>query len=176
MPQFQNPANKDIFDGTMIYATDSTGVQIVNQGDIVVFDASLNAGNGGIRSAVVQADLVLAGGGYAGIAMQQSFVQSLGDKLSTIEIGFKCVWNFVSTPGETYKHGMPVFFNETGVGGLGINNQVTNSTNTGARTIKVGYVILPNEQLMSGNLTVLGATGTTISVAVVATFPAVSLA
>lgn len=175
MAQFQNPANKDIFDGSLIYATDSSGVNVVNQGDVVVFDPALNSGNGGIRSAAVQADLVLAGGGYAGVALQQSFVQSLGDKLATIEVAFKNVLNFNTTAAEVYKHGQPVYFNETGVAG-GIYNQVTNSTNAGARTVKVGYVILPNEQIMSGNLTVTGASGTTISVAIVATFPAASLA
>lgn len=162
-----NTHNKNIHDGDLLYPTDRSGVKVVNQGDIVMFDSTLNSANGGIRSALIQADMAT----YAGVALQNSQLNSLGDVLTTIMVAFKNVFMFKTTAAETYKHGDKVFLNET------LDSQtIVKSTNTGARTVAVGFVVLPNENIMAGVLTITGATGTSIPVAVTANFPVASLA
>lgn len=161
----QNSHNKDIFLGDIIYPTSS--VNVVNQGDIVMNDATLNSGNGGLRAVATQADMAT----FAGIAKQSSVLNSLGDLLPTVAVAFKNIFNLKTTAADVYKHGSKVFFNETADA-----QTVTVSTNAGARTVAVGYVVLPNENLLAGNLTVTGASGVTIPVAILANFPAASLA
>jgi hypothetical protein len=163
----QNTHNKDIDDGTLIYAPDQTGTNVVNQGDIVVFDATLNGAAGGARTAASQADLAK----YIGVATQNSILNSLNDILLTLEVAFKNVFNFKTTAGDVYTHLAPVYFNETADA-----QTVTVSTNSGARTVKIGYVVLPNEFIMNGTLSVTGAAGVTIPIAIVATYPVVGLA
>jgi DNA-binding XRE family transcriptional regulator len=168
MAQSQNTHIRDIYDGTLVYAPDLTGTDVVNQGDIVVFDATLNGGLGGVRSAVAQADLAK----YIGVATQNSVINSLNDKQTTIIVAFKNVFIFNTTAGDVYTHLAPVYFNETATGA----QTVTVGTNSGARSVKVGYVVLPQELVMNGTLSITGAAGVVVQVAVAATYPIVGLA
>lgn len=167
MAQSQNTHNRDIFDGVLLYAPDQSGTNVVNQGDIVMFDSSLNSSKGGVRSVASQADMAE----YIGCALENSILNSLNDVLLTLNVGFKNIYNFKTTAGETYTHLQKVFFNETADA-----QTITNGTNSGARTVAVGYIVLPQELIMNGNLSVLGAAGVSIPVAVVATYPVVGLA
>ncbi len=170
MAQSYNTHDKDIFDGHLIYATDQSGVKVANQGDIVMFDATLNGGLGGVR-AVVPATGQGEMATYIGIAGQNSILNSLNDVLLTIDVNFKNVFKMKTTAADVYKHLTPVYWNETADA-----QTVIVSSNTGARTVKVGYVILPNEFLMNGTLSITGAAGITVPVAIVATSPVASLA
>jgi hypothetical protein len=170
MAQSQNTHNKDIFDGTLVFATDQSGVHGVNQGDIAVFDSTLNSSKGGVR-AVVPATGQGEMAHYVGIATQNSVLNSLNDVLLTVVIAFKNVFNLKTTASDVYTHLLPVYWNETADA-----QTVTVSTNSGARTIPVGYVVIPQEYLMNGNLSITGAAGILIPVAIVAHQPVASLA
>ncbi|MGH7745427.1 MAG: hypothetical protein ACREQ5_11635 [Candidatus Dormibacteria bacterium] len=160
-----NTHSQDIYLGTLVYATDATGVKPVNQGDIAVWDATLNGGNGAVRAAAAQADMAA----YAGAATQSSFLNSLKEIEPTVAVAFKNVYMFKTTAAEVYKTGTKVFFLETADA-----QTITSSTNAGARTVAVGYVVLPNESLVAGSVT--GAAGVSVPVAVTANFPVASLA
>ena len=136
--------------------------QVINEGDIVVWDNALAAGNGSLRVAVAQVDMA----NYMGTAMQQSPIASLGDFTSSMEIRRGGIVRLKTTPGETYKHFQPVFFNETLDG-----QSITNGTNTGARTVPVGFAQIPPELTMNGATTLLGAAGTDIDVWIKPNFP-----
>jgi hypothetical protein len=178
--QSQNTSRFDIYDGVLIYAPDLTGVKPCHQGDIVCFDGTLNSGAGGVRQAIVQADLVLNLQnpvlGYAGVAVQNSILNSLGDQLTTVEVGFKNIFNFYTTSGEIYTEGQPVYLNETVVATNGNSQQITNNNNSGLRSVKIGYVHLPQDLVMAGTLSITGAANIFVPVAVIANFPAASLA
>jgi hypothetical protein len=168
--QSQNTHNKDIYDGTLIFATDQSGVSGVNQGDITVFDSTLNSSKGGAR-AVVPATGQSEMAHYIGISRQNSVLNSLNDVLLTVDVAFKNVYNLKTTAGETYLHLQPVYWNETADA-----QTITNNTNSGARTVVVGYIILPQEFVMNGTLSIVGAAGILIPVAIVAHTPVASLA
>jgi hypothetical protein len=170
MAQSQNTHSKDLFDGDALYATDQTGVSGVNQGDITVFDASLNSGAGGAR-AVVPATGQTEMAHYIGCSRQNSVLNSLNDLLLTVVVAFKNVYKFKTTAAETYHHLDAVYWNETAD-----SQTIVKATNSGARTIIVGYVILPDELLLNGTLSITGAAGVNIPVAVVAHFPVSTLA
>lgn len=169
MAQSQNTHNKDIFDGTLVCATDQTGVKVVNQGDVVTFDKTLNSSQGGVRTITAQADMASGGNvGFLGVAMANSILNSLNDVLLTIEVGFKNVFNFKTTSGETYYHLTKVY----SAVDVADAQTVTTSTNSGGRTVPVGYVVLPNEYIMNGVLSVTGAAGVLIPVAITPNIPA----
>lgn len=133
--------------------------QAINQGDLLMWDTSLNSGNGGARVPAAQADMNAAGGGYFGVSDNTDPVASLGDYLNNVNaiIGGVCV--FKTTAGDTYKMFTKVFFNET------VDAQtITSNTNAGARTIPVGYAIIKPELVMAGTLTLAGAAGVNILV------------
>jgi len=176
--QTTNNFSHQIHDGKLLYVPDLTGTVPIFQGQIAVFDATLNGGNGGIRPAASQADMTT----FVGIAEQNSILNSLGDQLPTVRVGFKNIYFMNTTAAEVYKFGTVVFFNEAVpqvVGILPANTpygQVTASTNAGARTHAVGYVILPNQTMLAGITSVTGAVNVQIPVAVVAQFPVPGLA
>lgn len=140
--------------------------QAINQGDIVMWDTSLSSGNGGMRVAATQGDMAT----YLGAAMQMSPVASLGDQVNNLGIGRGGIFRFHTTSGETYKMFTKVFLNET------IDAQtIVASTNTGARTVPVGYIILPQQQVMSGVLTLTGAAGVDVQVWITPNFPVATI-
>jgi len=165
-------------DGKLIVLPDLSGAVPTFQGQLVVWDATLNGGNGGVRPAAAQADLA----NFVGVAEQNSQLNSLGDILPTVCVGFQGVYYFNTTAAEVYKFGTKVFYNETVpqiVPTLPAQvqpAQVTSSTNAGARTVAVGFVILPNEKLLAGISSITGAAGLQVPVAVVANWPTAGLA
>jgi hypothetical protein len=154
--------------GNPILVPDLTGVLPVYQGQISVWDATLNGGNGGVRAASTQADMAT----FIGIAEQNSILNSLLEQLPTVRVGVKNVYYLNTTAGEVYKYGTKVFFNETVAGAL----QITSGTNSGARTVAVGYVVLPNQTMLAGITSVTGAAGVTIPVAIVGVWPVAGIA
>lgn len=163
-----NTFNHRIDDGKIEYVPDLGGTNPTYQGQVVTFDSSLNSGNGGIRPATAQADMAH----FAGIADQNSVLNSLNEQLPTVRVGFKNVYMLNTTAAETYKHGTKVYLNET----VADSMTVTTSTNTGARTVAVGYVLLPNESLRTGITSITGAAGVQIPVAIVANYPVAGIA
>lgn len=168
MAQNQNTHAIDLHDGTIIHAPDQTGAHVCNQGNLGVFDTTLNSGLGGTRDVVTQADLAK----FVGVALQNSILNSLNDVELTVEYAFKNVFKFKTTAGDVYTHLAPVYYNETAADA----NTVTVSTNSGARTVIVGYVVLSGENIMNGILSVTGATNVQIQVAVRANYPVAALA
>jgi hypothetical protein len=163
-----NTFSYKLSDGSIILIPDLTGVLPVYQGQIAVWDATLNGGNGGVRAASTQADIA----NFIGVAEQNSILNSLLEQLPTVRVGFQGVYYLNTTAAEVYKYGTKVFFNESIAGAL----QVTSNTNAGARTIAVGYVILPNQTMLAGITTVTGAAGVQIPVAIIGQWPVVGLA
>lgn len=163
-----NTFSVNIFDGKMTYAPDLSGVKPIKQGQVACFDDTLNGGNGGIRPALIQADMAK----YAGIADQNSILNSLKEQLPSVVCGFKNVYFMPTTAADTYKHGDPVFLNEV----VGDGQTITSGSNSGARTVPVGYALIPNESLLGGILSITGAAGLSIWVAVFANFPVASIA
>lgn len=158
----------EIADGHIICPPDLSGVKPITQGQVACWDTSLNSGNGGVRPATVQADLA----NYVGVAEQNSVLNSLNEQLPTVRIGVKNVYLFNTTAAETYKHGTKVYFNETASDEM----TITTNTNTGARTVAVGYVLLHNQDILAGNLSVTGAAGVQVPVAIVPNWPVASIA
>lgn len=136
--------------------------QVINQGDICTWDNTLAAGNGSMRVVTVQADMA----NYLGVSMQQSPFASLGDFTNSLEIRRGGIVRLKTSPGETYKQFQPVYFNET------FDAQtITNTTNAGARTVPVGFAIIPPELTMNGATNLLGAAGVDIDVWLKPNFP-----
>jgi hypothetical protein len=161
----RNTDVKETFDASLAGIPIVPG-QAINQGDFVMWDATLNAGNGGLRTPVTQGDMAT----YMGIAKQQSPIASLGDLINTMGIRLVGIVRAHTTPGETYTMFQKVFFNET------IDVQtITNNTNSGARTVQVGFIILPQQLTMGGSTSLLGAAGIDIQVWISPAYPVVQL-
>ncbi len=159
-------------DGKLVLIPDLSGTTPLYQGQIAVWDSTLNSGNGGIRPAATQADMA----DFVGIAEQNSILNSLGDQEPTVRVGFQGVYFMNTTAAEVYKFGTKVFFNETVAQVVGAYGQITLGNNAGARTVPVGYVILPNQSMLAGITTITGAAGVTVPVAIVTNWPAAGLA
>jgi hypothetical protein len=157
-----------IDDGKLTFVPDLSGAAPIKQGQIAVFDATLNGALGGIRPVVTQADMAK----YAGIADQNSILTSLNEKLPTVVCGFQNVYFMPTTAADVYTYGQKVFYNEVVADG----QTITNGTNAGARTVPVGYIILPNESMMGGILSITGAAGLSIMVAVSGNYPVFGIA
>lgn len=139
---------------------------VINQGDALCWDNTLAGGNGAARVVAAQADMA----NFLGFAVQQDPVASIGDSLNTIEIVRSGIVRMKTTPAETYKHFQKLYFNET------LDAQtITNNTNSGARTVGVGFAQIPQEPSMNGVTTWLGAVGTDIDVLITPNFPAASI-
>ena len=139
---------------------------VINQGDLVMWDATLNAGNGAARTPVTQADMAT----FLGFAAQQSPVASIGDSYTYLEIFRGGIVRAKTTAAEVYKHFTKVFFNET----LDVQTIVA-STNTGARTVAVGYALMADQDMMNGITTKTGAAGVDIDVWITPNFPVATI-
>lgn len=140
--------------------------QAINQGDIVMWDSSLNSGNGGLRVAANQADMAT----YMGVSEQQSPFASLGDTFNTIKVQRGGIVKLKTTAAETYTMFQTVYFNET------LDAQsITNGTNTGARTVAVGVIIIPQSAAMNGVTSVAGGAGIEIHVWLTPKFPLLTI-
>lgn len=157
----RNPDRRETYDHVLAGIPLVPG-QAINEGDVTTWDNTLAAGNGALRVAVTQADMA----NFMGVSLQQSPIASLGDTINSIEIRRGGIVLMKTTPGETYKHFQPVYFNET------LDAQtITNGTNAGARTVPVGFIQIPPELTMNGVATLLGAAGTNIDVWLKPNFP-----
>jgi hypothetical protein len=157
----RNPDVKETYDHVLAGIPIVPG-QAINQGDMVCWDSSLNSSNGGLRVVAAQADMAT----YMGVAMQQSPFASLGDVFNTIEVRRGGAVRFNTTAAETYKMFTKVFFSET------VDAQtIVASTNSGARTVACGYIILPQQLTMSGATTLVGAAGVQVQVWLTPAFP-----
>lgn len=163
------PSNTDVFQlGGEWPGVPISGTSAINQGDLLMWDTAGNAGNGGARVPASQADMAT----YLGTAGQTNPVTSIGGNINNtnVEANGKVV-QFKTTPGETYKHFDKVFFNET------LDAQtIVKSTNSGARTVAVGYVQLPENLVAAGITSLTGASGVTIPVVLTPNYPAASAA
>lgn len=161
----RNTDVKETFDHTVAGIPLVPG-QAINQGDFIMWDTTLNAGNGGLRTPATQGDMAT----YMGVSKQQSPIASLGDLINTIAIRNGGVVRVHTTPAETYTMFQKVFFNET------IDVQtITSNTNSGARTLPVGYIILPQQLAMGGSTNLLGAAGIDIQVWLSPQYPIVQI-
>jgi hypothetical protein len=109
-------------------------------------------------------------GGYMGVFEGQNPVASLGDLLLNIQICFGGIIFFKTTVGDVYTQFAPVYYNET------VDAQtVTVSTNSAARSIKVGYVVPGNSSLVAGaagtSWNITGASGVYVQVWIAPYFP-----
>jgi hypothetical protein len=138
--------------------------QAINQGDVVMWDTTLNSGNGGLRVAASQADMAT----YMGVAGQQSPIASLGDQINNLQIFIGGVFRFHTTAAEVYKMFTKVFLSETA-------DAQTIIANATGRTIAVGYVIIPQELVMKGVLTITGAAGIDVQVWLTPNFPVATI-
>jgi hypothetical protein len=140
--------------------------QAINQGDMVMWDVALNAGNGGLRVVATQADMAT----YMGVASQASPMASLGDTYSSIEILRGDIVRMHTTAAEVYKQFAKVWFNET------VDAQtIVLSTNAGARTIAAGYIIIPQQATMTGVTSITGAAGVDIQVWIAPNYPVATI-
>jgi hypothetical protein len=164
---------RETFDGTL------SGIawvpaSVVGIGDPVVWDSTLNSGNGAARrprnDTTPHADADLAS--YLGICRQVNPVQSLGDQINNIDIRKQGSIRVLGTSGETYTMFQAVYFNDVQALADGIFRRVTNVA-TG-RTHIVGYVLLSQEFVMGGVLNILAAAQTEIEIVVTPNFPAVA--
>ena len=154
---------KETYDGVFAGIPIVPG-SVINEGDIVIFDPALNAGNGGVRTPTVAADISLAGGGFMGTSRQQSPIASLGDFILTIDITKQGVVRMHTTAAETYKMFTPVFWNDA------IDVQTITTVATGR--VQIGWALIPQQNVMNGVLTVTGAANVDIQVILKPTFPA----
>ena len=159
-----DPHVYDTFDN-LISPVPIVATETINQGDLLVWDATLNAGNGAARTPVTQADMA----DYLGVSNGQNPVRSLNDTSNYIPMYNKGVMRFQTTAGEVYTHLQKVFFNET----LSVQT-ITNGTNAGARTVAVGFVCLEPQLIMAGTTSLTGAAGVVVNVFITPTFPAAS--
>ena len=162
----RNTAVKETFDhvlaGIPIVAT-----QAINQGDIVCWDTSLNSGNGGLRTVTSQADMAT----YMGTADAQNPISSLNMNQNSLKIRRGGVVKMHTSAGETYKMFTVVYYNETADA-----QTITSSTATGARTVPVGYIILPQEQVDSfATFTLAGAAGVDVQVWLTPHYPVATI-
>ena len=160
MGQSQNTHSRDISNGLLVYATDQTGVKVCNQGDIVCWKSTLNGSKGGVEQVALPADMST----YAGIATQNSILTSLNDVLYTVMVAFKNVFLLKTVAGDTLKHGDAVYLYDSG--GTITDAQTITNTQPSDATVVVGYVVLPQEQIMNGVLSITGGTGTTAPIAI----------
>jgi hypothetical protein len=151
----------DVYDGQIAgLAIGSTAD--FNQGDMLIWDTTLNSGNGGLRVPTTQADIDY----YVGIAAQTNPVTSLNDIINNSNVWKSGKFYMKTTSGETYKAFQPVYFNENADA-----QTITNSTATGARTKPIGFICIPQDLVVAGVLTVLGAAGVSIPVLIVPQYP-----
>jgi hypothetical protein len=163
----RNPCAIETYDGSL------AGVPIgatytMNQGDILVWDPALNAGNGGLRTPAVLADMAISGGGYIGLAGQQNPLASLNDTFNTLQIFFRGIFRLKTTSGETYKMFTPVYWNDQ------VDVQTITNVATGGRTL-LGYAIIPNYQAMNGVQSITGTTNGDIQIWIKPLYPAVGI-
>jgi hypothetical protein len=89
---------------------------------------------------------------------------------NSIEVRRGGIIRLFTTAAETYKMFTKVFFNET------IDAQtIVAATNSGARTVAVGYAILPQQNTMSGATTLVGAANTQIQVWLTPAYPVATI-
>jgi hypothetical protein len=159
----RNTFVKSTSDETLAGIPTGGSAYAINQGDIVVWDSTLNSGAGGIRVPAAQSDMSK----YIGVAAQQTPMASLGDVLLTLEVFRSCIVKLKGTNGETYYQYTPVYWNET----VDVQS-VTLSTNSNARTVPVGYVIVPQDLTMAGTYSVLAGANTDLQVWLNPKYPA----
>lgn len=157
----RNSFVKNTYDETLAGLPVKSGAAI-NQGDLVIWDTTANSNAGGLRTPVTQGDMA----NYVGVASQQTPVASLGDSLLTLAIWRSSIIKFKGTNGETYYNFTEVYFNETAD-----VQTITLSTNSNARTVPVGWVILPSQLGMSGVFSLVAGAATDVPVWVNPKFP-----
>jgi hypothetical protein len=137
--------------------------QVIYQGDVLCWDATLNSALGAVRSVTNQADMAT----YIGISEQQSPVASLGDTINNVNIYKQAKMKFYTNPGDVFKMWVPVYFLETASNA----QTVTTSTNSGARTVPVGYCVLTQQLVGAGVLSYTGVAGQFIHVVITPNYP-----
>lgn len=143
---------------------------VMNAGDLCCWDHS---GGLSVKTPTDQADMAY----YMGVADIQNPVSS-GIDANAEQLGIyysmvvkrSGVLLFYATSGETYTPFTVVYFNET----VSVQT-VTSSTNSGARTVAVGYYFPTGQQIVRGgssNLDVTAVSGTIIPVWITPIYPA----
>ena len=154
---------KETYDGNFAGIPIVPG-SVINEGDFVIWDPALNAGNGGARTPALPADMALANGGFMGTSRQQSPIASLGDYILTIDITKQGVVRLHTTAAEVYKMFMPVYWNDA--------IDVQTITNVAGTRTQIGWIIIPQQGSMNGIQTVTGAVNVDVQVILKPLFPA----
>jgi hypothetical protein len=164
----RNPDIKETYDHVLYGIPIALG-QAINQGDLVCWDTTITTGggtNGGLRVVAAQSDMAK----YMGVSEQQSPFASLGDQFYSIGIRRGGIVRLHTTASETYKMFQEVYWNETAD-----VQTITNGTNTGGRTVPVGYIIIPQALVMNGVTTVVGAAGVDVQVWLTPNYPVATI-